>query len=157
QLQHGLQTNPTPTRNMGGDDNRHMTDVVTTPLEGAARLTHLGLIRAQGADAASFLHSQLTSDTAQLGPHEARLAGYCSAKRRLLASFVAWKPQHDEFLLACSADVLAPTLKRLSMFVLRSKCKLTDVSGEFALYGLAGDAATRWLGDAAPAQAWGRR
>jgi tRNA-modifying protein YgfZ len=40
-------------------------------------------------------------------------------------------------LLACSADVLPATLKRLSMFVLRARCKLSDASGDLALYGLA--------------------
>ena len=44
------------------------------------RLGDWGLIRAQGADAASFLHGQLTNDIAHLGADEARLAGYCSAK-----------------------------------------------------------------------------
>jgi tRNA-modifying protein YgfZ len=134
-----------------------MTDAIVPPLEGSARLTHLGVIRAHGADAASFLHSQLTADFVQLDQTQARLAGYCSAKGRLLASFVAWKTQPDELLLACSADVLPATLKRLSMFVLRAKCKLSDATAELALYGLAGDAATRWLGDAAPAQPWQQR
>ena len=138
-------------------DNGRMTDAIPPSLEGAARLTHLGAIRAHGADAASFLHSQLTADFIQLDAAQARLAGYCSAKGRLLASFIAWKAQADELLLACSADVLPATLKRLSMFVLRSKCKLSDASGELALYGLAGDAATRWLGGAAPSQPWQQR
>jgi folate-binding protein YgfZ len=112
----------------------------TTPLRGAVRLTDWGVIRAQGADAATFLHSQLTQDIEGLGANEARLAGYCSPKGRLLASFIVWRPAPDEVLLACSADVLAATLKRLSMFVLRAKCKLSDASAERALYGVVGDA-----------------
>ncbi|MFL6679974.1 MAG: YgfZ/GcvT domain-containing protein, partial [Burkholderiaceae bacterium] len=60
-----------------------------------------------------------------------------SPKGRLLASFVMWSAAPDEILLACSADLLAPTLKRLSMFVLRAKCKLTDASRELALWGVA--------------------
>jgi len=40
----------------------------------------------------------------------------------------------------CSRDILAATLKRLSMFVLRAKAKLTDATEQFALYGLAGTA-----------------
>ena len=110
-----------------------------TPLRGAARLTDWGVIRAHGADAATFLHSQLTQDIEGLGQTEARLAGYCSPKGRLLASFIVWRPAPDEVLLACSADLLAPTLKRLSMFVLRAKCKLSDASSERALYGAVGD------------------
>jgi folate-binding protein YgfZ len=102
----------------------------------AVRLTDWGVIRARGEDAATFLHGQLTQDTQSLVPGQARLAGYCSPKGRLLASFVVWRAAPDEILLACSADLLAPTLKRLSMFVLRAKCKLTDSSNEIALWGV---------------------
>ena len=109
------------------------------PIPRAVALTHWGVIRAHGDDAASFLHSQLTNDFAGLGLSEARLAGYCSAKGRLLASFVAWKAAHDDILLACHASVLPATLKRLSMFVLRAKCKLTDASAEVPLSGLVGE------------------
>ena len=119
----------------------------TNSLEGWTRLTDWGLIRASGEDAASFLHGQLTQDMSHLEPGQARLAGYCSAKGRLLATFVVWRPAPNEFLLACSADLLPVVLKRLSMFVLRAKCKLTDVSAERPLWGGAGDAA--WAASAA--------
>jgi folate-binding protein YgfZ len=48
--------------------------------------------------------------------------------------------QPEQLLLICSRDLLAVTLKRLSMFVLRAKVKLHDASGEFALWGLTGSA-----------------
>ncbi|MFL6662476.1 MAG: YgfZ/GcvT domain-containing protein [Rhizobacter sp.] len=110
-------------------------------MNGAVTLSHWGVIRARGADAATFLHNQLTNDFTGLSMSQARLAGYCSAKGRLLASFVAWKAADDEILLACHASVLPATLKRLSMFVLRSQCKLSDASAEVPLVGLAGEAA----------------
>ena len=103
----------------------------------AVRLAEWGVIRARGDDAAAFLNGQLTQETIKLDVGQARLAGYCSPKGRLLASFVAWRTAADEILLACSADLLAPTLKRLSMFVLRARCKLTDASGEIGLWGVA--------------------
>jgi folate-binding protein YgfZ len=106
----------------------------------ACRLADLGVIRAHGDDAASFLQGQLTQDVAGLPVGQARLAGYCSPKGRLIASFVAWRVAADEFWLVCSADLLAPTLKRLSMFVLRAKCKLSDLSAERACWGVAGPA-----------------
>jgi tRNA-modifying protein YgfZ len=118
-------------------------------LDGAVPLTHLGLIRARGADAAKFLHSQLTSDFSMLGLSQARLAGFCSAKGRLQASFIAWKLAHDELLLVCSASVLPATLKRLSMFVLRLQCKLSDATKELRLVGCAGATAVQRMGDAA--------
>jgi len=125
-------------------------------LQGALRLVDWGVIRARGEDAASFLQSQLTNDVVALGAGQARLAGYCSAKGRLLATFVAWRDEDGDLLLACSADLLRPTLERLSMFVLRAKCKLSDASAEVALWGLAGAAAQAALGPALPAQPWGR-
>lgn len=103
----------------------------------AVRLADWGVIRAKGEDAASFLNGQLTQETLRLEPGGVRLAGYCSPKGRLLASFVVWRVAADEFLLACSADLLAPTLKRLSMYVLRAKCKLTDASAELSAWGVA--------------------
>jgi tRNA-modifying protein YgfZ len=108
------------------------------PLHGVAPLPHLGVIRVQGEDAARFLHGQLTQDFALLGADEARLAAFCNAKGRMLASFIGFKRAPDDILLVCSRDVLPATLKRLSMFVLRAKAKLSDASGELALYGIAG-------------------
>lgn len=125
--------------------------------EGACRLDDWGLIRASGVDAASFLHAQLTNDVTHLGPGQARLAGYCSPKGRLLASFVVWRDAGGDVLLACSADVLHATLERLRMFVLRSKCVLSDASAELPLYGLVGARAGAWPRDATPAAAWTTR
>ena len=109
-------------------------------LNGVAPLTHLGVIRVEGEDAGKFLHGQLTQDFALLGLSEARLAAFCSAKGRMQASFVGFKRSHTEILLICSRDILPTTLKRLSMFVMRVKAKLTDATNDFALFGLAGDA-----------------
>jgi folate-binding protein YgfZ len=98
----------------------------------------LGVIRAQGADAAKFLHGQLTQDFSLLGLSEARLAAFCSAKGRMQASFVGFKRDPEDILLVCSRDLLPATLKRLSMFVLRAQAKLSDASDAFAVWGVAG-------------------
>ena len=109
-------------------------------LQGIAPISQLGVIRVQGDDAASFLHGQLTNDFALLDLQHARLAAFCSAKGRMQASFIGFKRSSDEILLICSRDLLAQTLKRLSMFVLRAKAKLTDASNDFVLLGLLGNA-----------------
>lgn len=111
-----------------------------SPLNGVAALTHLGVIRVTGEEAAKFIHGQLTQDFSLLGLNEARLAAYCSAKGRIQASFIGFKRSANEILLVCSRDILTPTLKRLSMFVMRAKAKLSDVSDAYLVYGLAGDA-----------------
>lgn len=128
-----------------------MTNLSSTPItnliSGVARLSHLGVIRATGPDAATFLQGQLTQDLVSLGLDSARLAAFCNAKGRMQASFVIFKRKPDEMsdaadeiLMLCSADILAQTLKRLSMFVMRAKVKLTDASADFMLYGLVGNA-----------------
>ncbi|WP_323118824.1 CAF17-like 4Fe-4S cluster assembly/insertion protein YgfZ [Burkholderia alba] len=101
-------------------------------------LPQFGIIDVAGADAATFLHSQLTSDIEHLDAGTARLAGYCSPKGRLLASFLAWRAGPDVRLLV-SKDVQPAAQKRLSMFVLRAKAKLTDAGDTLAAVGFAGD------------------
>ena len=119
---------------------------------GVAPLSHLGVIRVEGEEAAKFLQGQLTQDFALLGLSEARLAAFCSAKGRMQASFVGFKRSHDEILLVCSRDLLAATLKRLSMFVLRAKARLSDASDAFAVFGLVGQAVPSALPEAAWSQ-----
>ena len=113
---------------------------------GVCDLPQLSVLQADGPDAVSFLHNQLTHDFALLPPAQARLCGYCSAKGRLLASFVGFKRSAEQVLLVCSTDLAAATLKRLSMFVLRAKVRLTDVTAQTPLKGLVGPALTHWVG-----------
>ena len=127
------------------------TDLPPLP-DGLCPLPHLGVLRAQGEDAASFLHNQLTQDVILLKPDQARLAAWCNAKGRMLASFVVCRPASDEVLLVCRRDVLANVLKRLSMFVLRAKVRLTDASNEHALFGLVGSSLIALAPQASPWQ-----
>ncbi|QHI96521.1 folate-binding protein [Xylophilus rhododendri] len=123
--------------------------------DGLAPLPHLGVIRVAGEDAVSFLQGQLTNDFALLKPGEARLAAFLSAKGRMQASFIGLVPAAGEVLLVCSRDILETVRKRLSMFVLRAKAKLTDASAEIALYGVAGASVARLAGRDLPA--WSRQ
>jgi folate-binding protein YgfZ len=120
--------------------------------QGVSSLDHLGVIEVSGIDNASFLQGQLSNDVLQLSSTQARLAAFCSAKGRMQASFIAVKRENGDILLVCSKDLLAPTLKRLSMFVMRAKAKLRDASGDFSLYGLMGPAAC--IDHAALAHPW---
>ena len=92
-----------------------------------ARLTRYGLLSVSGADARDFLHAQLTADIQGLAPGRAALAGWCSAKGRLLATFLV-VPAQDGFLLQLARDLVPSVQKRLSMFILRSKVKIEDAS-----------------------------
>jgi folate-binding protein YgfZ len=112
-------------------------------LSGVTPLLEYGLLKVHGADAEGFLQGQLTNDVTGLAEGQVRLAGYCSVKGRLLASFWIWRAEAEPaFWLACSRDLAAPIARRLSMFVLRSKVKVENHSDSTMLLGLirAGDA-----------------
>ncbi len=100
-----------------------------------ARLTRYGLLSVTGADARDFLHAQLTNDIEHLAADRSALAGWCSAKGRLLASFLV-VPAPEGFLLQVARDLAAPVAKRLSMFVLRSKVKIADQSEAWVQHGV---------------------
>jgi folate-binding protein YgfZ len=136
------------------DDNCHMSEArISVPdANGAVHLPDWGVILAQGPDAAAFLNGQLTQDMLNMEEGRASLAGYCSPKGRLLATFVAWRESAEAFALACSADLLPATLKRLSMYVLRAKCKLSDASASWPLHGLAGPSADELVAGAVRAE-----
>ncbi len=97
-------------------------------------LTDHGLIRASGVDAAPFLHNLLTNDINGITPDRARFAGLCTAKGRLLALLLIWR-DGDDLLLMLPREILPPILKKLSMYILRSKVKLSDASAERVLIG----------------------
>jgi len=121
---------------------------------GYIELPHMGVIRVQGADAASFLQGQLTQDVALLGSDRAPLAAYCNAKGRMQASFIVVKRSAEEVLLVCARDSVAPMVKRLSLFVLRAKAKLSDATADYRMVGLTGSAVDALQ---AQAQPWSRR
>ncbi len=98
-------------------------------------LSDLGVIRASGEDARHFLHNQLTNDIDHLTADEARLAGYCSPKGRLLASLLTW-PTDDGILMILPRSVLSGFQKRLQMFIMRSQVRLEDVSHLLAAVGI---------------------
>jgi folate-binding protein YgfZ len=125
---------------------------INTLLNGVSPLPHLGVIQAQGEDAANFLHNQLSNDVLLLPVGQSRLAAFCSAKGRMQASFIVIRTEPDTVLLVMSLDLLAQTLKRLSMFVLRAKVKMSDVTDQWQLRGLLGDSASAVLAESSPWQ-----
>lgn len=94
-----------------------------------------GLIAVSGADALTFLQGQFTNDIKQLA-EAAQFTGYCTAKGRLLALFYAFSI-NETIYLQCPRPLIPDLVKRLRMFVLRSKVVVEDVSEQFVLLGLA--------------------
>ncbi len=99
-------------------------------------LSHRALIRASGADCSEFLQGQLSNDIRQVGPSRHQLSSYCTPKGRILALFRIFQRQ-DDYCLTLPRELLAPTLKRLRMFVLRSQVTLEPDEALIGI-GLAG-------------------
>ncbi len=125
--------------------------VALPPADGAATvlvpLLHLGLIHSQGAESAPFLHNLFSNDVKKLAPEAAQWNSFNSPKGRMLASFLLWGTPEAHWL-AMSADLQPALLKKLSMYVLRSKVKLQDAGTDHALLGLAGPEAAERLSQA---------
>ena len=120
--------------------NSDMSETSPTPLphaeSGHCLLADWGVIEAQGEDAARFLHGQFTQDVLLLPVGQARLAAYCSAKGRMQASFWLLKVSAEKVLMIMPKALIARTVKRLSMFVLRAKVRLHDASEAWMIWGL---------------------
>ena len=99
-------------------------------------LSHFGLISVTGADAVTFLQGQLTNDIRQVTETQSQFSAWCTAKGRALATFFVTQRQ-GVYYLSVSRDLLEPTLKRLRMYVLRSKVVLEDASTSLVHFGYA--------------------
>ncbi|MGF1644090.1 MAG: YgfZ/GcvT domain-containing protein [Thiotrichales bacterium] len=110
-------------------------------------LSHLGLIEVYGDDARAFLQSQTTNNLNQVTPERSQLGAYCSAKGRVFALFRLLQ-RGETFYLSLPRDTLESTLKKLQMFVLRSKVTLADADDALVRMGLSGPRAEEELTEA---------
>jgi folate-binding protein YgfZ len=104
-------------------------------------LAPLGAIAVSGPEAEAFLQGQLTSDVAQLAEGAVQRSAWCSAKGRVVASFLLRRIGAERFELLLPASLLASTARRLSMYVLRSKVKVEPARDIELRLGLGGPAA----------------
>lgn len=93
------------------------------------------VLRLSGDDAASFLHGQISNDVLNLGD-EVRLAAYCTAKGRMLASLHVWRDDDAVYVLL-PRELLPMIEKRLRMFVLRAKVKIEALT-DLVMIGMVG-------------------
>ena len=102
------------------------------------------LISATGEEAQAFLHGQFTSDVNHLPEGELQHSAWCTAKGRIYASMLLWRLADGGYDLLVAADLLPAMIKRLKMYVLRSKVVLTEKADQVIL-GLGGQGATALL------------
>jgi len=129
---------------------------VAFPQCALADLSHLGLIRVSGADAQQFLQGQFSNDIRQVTAEQAQLNGWCTPKGRMLASLLVMQWRED-YLLQLPLDTQPILLKKLPMYVLRSKVKIADAGDDLVRFGIAGPCAETLVAGQfgkSPAQDW---
>ena len=111
------------------------------PLEADCALSALsdqGLIRVSGEDAKEYLQGQLTNDVNLVDESMGQLSALCNPKGRMFASLLIFQRGEDIYL-QLPVERLQAILKRMRMFVLRSRVVLEDASDELVIIGLSGN------------------
>jgi hypothetical protein len=101
----------------------------------------LALVAIDGPDAATFLNGQLSSDVAGIADGGSQYTSFNSPGGRVLANFLIWRAGTGGdagFRALIPGDIAPAIVKRLGMYVLRSKVRIADVSAEWARYGVGG-------------------
>ncbi|MBI5436083.1 MAG: folate-binding protein YgfZ [Nitrosomonadales bacterium] len=104
-------------------------------------LGQFGILKVSGEDAQSFLQNLLSSDVREVSEQRAQGSSLNSPKGRMQATFLIWRSGADYFL-HLPRSLCAAIQKKLSMYVLRAKVKISDVSDEIICLGLSGAGAT---------------
>ncbi len=93
--------------------------------DGLQPLPGCALLNIEGPDALTFLHGQLTHTVTGLDGERAAPAAYCTAQGRLLANGVLWRARDDRITWMVSRDLAETLIRRLRMFVLRTKVTIS--------------------------------
>lgn len=118
---------------------------------GVVDLSDLGLIRFTGEDTVTFLQGQLSCDVRKVTSSQAQYGCYCSPKGRILSNFfLATDHTEEAWFMQIPRAILDKIIKRLSMYVLRAKVKLTDCSAESVRLGIVGNQARSFIGENFP-------
>jgi folate-binding protein YgfZ len=96
-------------------------------------IPYLASARFSGDDAGRFLQSQLSADIEALRPGTATFACYCTPKGKVLGLMKVLRAG-DDFHLIANAELLPGMLKRLQMYVFRSRVTF-GLENDLQVYG----------------------
>ena len=107
-------------------------------------LSQFGTLKVTGDEAQKFLQNLLSNDINAVNINTSQLSSFNSPKGRMLATFLIWQ-QGTEYHLQLSRNLSAAMLKKLAMYVLRAKVKVSDASDEVVCLGLSGKEAAKLI------------
>ena len=94
-------------------------------------------IKVEGDDRIQFLQGQLTQDINLIALDKALFAGFCNPKGRVLAFMLCYMDQ-SSIHIQIDSSVEESFLKRLKMYVLRSKVSMSLLGDQFTCIGFMG-------------------
>jgi folate-binding protein YgfZ len=94
----------------------------------AAELASRGIVRVAGEEARSFLDRLITCDMDRVEPEKARFGGLLSPQGKILADFIVAQAGDSAFLLDCPTACVGDLIRRLTLYKLRAKVTITDLS-----------------------------
>lgn len=100
-------------------------------------LSQFSTLKVSGEEAQNFLQNLLSNDISAVNGKTAQLSSFNSAKGRMLATFLIWC-QGADYYLQLHHSLAAAMHKKLSMYILRAKVKISDASDELVCLGLSG-------------------
>lgn len=99
-------------------------------------LTAKGVILVEGADTEKLLQGQLTCDISQLTTENALKGALCDVKGRMICSLACTRTHSGTTLLIMHKGLVDSTLTTLKKYAVFYKVTLSDVSNEYAVFGL---------------------
>ena len=98
-------------------------------------LSHFGIVKVTGGDAAKFLQGQLTCDVLALQPGAHTLGAYCNIKGKVDSLFRLWRTS-DDYFLRMPNSLIESTMQELQKYAIFSKVELKDESMHLCGFGI---------------------
>ena len=104
----------------------------------AALLEDRGVVAVFGPDAGSFLQNLVTCDVLKLAPLNASLGALLSPQGKIFCDFLISRDDEDGFLIDITRALARDLVHKLTLYRLRAKVEIVDVSEQLAVAALWG-------------------
>ncbi|WP_342360022.1 folate-binding protein [Terrarubrum flagellatum] len=104
-----------------------------------AYLSDRGVVRVSGAEARDWLNNLVTCDVAGVKPGLGRLGALLTPQGKILVDFLLTESADGDFLIDAPRALIADFFKRLTMYRLRAKIAIDDLSGSHGVIAAWGE------------------
>lgn len=95
---------------------------------GVADLSHRGLVRIVGPEAAAYLHGMVTNEVSKLKPGEGNLSAIVHARGRMLGDVRVFRLADEELWVDLPAEAREGILAHLEQYLISEDCEVQDIT-----------------------------